>query len=157
MTAVFVANDQMALGLIRVFHEEGLKVPRDVSIVGFDDQPEAGHFLPPLTTFKQDFAAIGRRCVSALIEKVRGGEAEPFSPIEPELIVRASSADASLNDNVQAHAEILEFVRQGEARKAAAAMHTSSGQNVTSELFSAYKSNELPLRLSIANRKGRTT
>jgi DNA-binding LacI/PurR family transcriptional regulator len=92
VTAVFVANDQMALGLIRAFHEEGLMVPRDVSIVGFDDQPEAGHFLPPLTTIRQDFAAIGRRCVSALIEKVRGVEAAPFSPIEPELIVRASTA-----------------------------------------------------------------
>jgi DNA-binding LacI/PurR family transcriptional regulator len=93
VTAVFVANDQMALGLIRAFHEEGLVVPRDVSIVGFDDQPEAGHFLPPLTTIRQDFAAIGRRCVSALIEKVRGGEAAPLSAIiEPELIVRASTA-----------------------------------------------------------------
>ena len=95
VTAVFVGNDQMALGLIRAFHEEGLRVPHDISVVGFDDQPEAGHFLPPLTTIRQDFAAIGRRCVSALIEKLRGGEPEPSSLIEPELVVRASSAPPS--------------------------------------------------------------
>ena len=92
VTAVFVANDQMALGLIRALNEAGLSVPGDVSIVGFDDLPEASHFLPPLTTVRQDFASIGRRCVSALIATVRGHEAAPDPPIEPELIVRASTA-----------------------------------------------------------------
>ena len=61
MTAVFVANDQMALGMLRVLHEAGRDVPRDVSIVGFDDVPEAAYFTPPLTTVRQDFMEMGRR------------------------------------------------------------------------------------------------
>ena len=61
VTAVFLANDQMALGLLAALHEEGLSVPGDVSVVGFDDLPEAPYFTPPLTTVRQDFAELGRR------------------------------------------------------------------------------------------------
>jgi DNA-binding LacI/PurR family transcriptional regulator len=92
VTAVFVANDQMALGVMRAFHEAGIAVPDDVSIVGFDDLPEAGQYPSPLTSVRQDFAAIGRRCVSTLIQQVRGREPEAQMPIQPELVVRASSA-----------------------------------------------------------------
>jgi DNA-binding LacI/PurR family transcriptional regulator len=53
-TAVFAANDQMALGLLRALHEAGLRVPQDVSVVGFDDVPESGYYTPPLTTVRQD-------------------------------------------------------------------------------------------------------
>ncbi|MFD7691665.1 LacI family DNA-binding transcriptional regulator, partial [Streptomyces sp. NPDC059781] len=59
-TAVFAANDQMALGLLRALHERGRRVPEDVSVIGFDDIPEASSFLPPLTTLHQDFAEVGR-------------------------------------------------------------------------------------------------
>ena len=58
---MFLANDQMALGLLAALHEEGLAVPDDVSVVGFDDLPEAPYFTPPLTTVRQDFAELGRR------------------------------------------------------------------------------------------------
>ena len=58
-TAVFAANDQMALGLVHGLSERGLSVPGDISVVGFDDLPDARHFLPPLTTVRQDFAALG--------------------------------------------------------------------------------------------------
>jgi DNA-binding LacI/PurR family transcriptional regulator len=92
VTAVFVANDQMSLGLIRAFHEGGLRVPEDVSIVGFDDTPEAGYYLPPLTTVKQDFGAIGRRCVATLIDRLNGRQTEPSEPIQPELVARSSTA-----------------------------------------------------------------
>ncbi|MDQ2943925.1 MAG: substrate-binding domain-containing protein, partial [Candidatus Dormibacteraeota bacterium] len=91
LTAVFVANDQMSLGLIRALREGGVRIPEDVSVVGFDDQPEAGHFLPPLTTVKQDFGAIGRRCVAALIDTLNDRKTELLEPIQPELIVRLST------------------------------------------------------------------
>jgi DNA-binding LacI/PurR family transcriptional regulator len=73
-TAVFSSNDQMALGLIHAFRDAGLDVPRDVSVAGFDDIPEAAHFWPPLTTVRQDFAELGRRCVAALVDAIRAAE-----------------------------------------------------------------------------------
>jgi DNA-binding LacI/PurR family transcriptional regulator len=98
-TAVFSSNDQMALGLIHAFREAGLDVPRDVSVVGFDDIPEAAHFWPPLTTVRQAFGELGRRCVAILMEAIRAGE-DPSSasdervpaPVEPQLIIRDSVA-----------------------------------------------------------------
>ena len=54
VTAIFVANDQMALGVLRALHERGREIPREVSIVGFDDIPEAAYFAPPLTTAAHD-------------------------------------------------------------------------------------------------------
>ncbi|QFQ98920.1 LacI family DNA-binding transcriptional regulator [Streptomyces phaeolivaceus] len=75
-TAVFVANDQMALGLLRALNERGRRVPEDVSVVGFDDIPEAASFLPPLTTVHQDFAEVGRLCVEGVLRKMREGEGE---------------------------------------------------------------------------------
>ena len=66
-TAIFASNDQMALGLMHAVRDAGLEIPRDVSIIGFDDIPEAAHFWPPLTTVRQDFAELGRRCVALLL------------------------------------------------------------------------------------------
>jgi DNA-binding LacI/PurR family transcriptional regulator len=101
-TAVFSSNDQMALGLVHAFREAGLDVPRDVSIVGFDDIPESAHFWPPLTTVRQDFSQVGERCVSMLIEAIdrsddpmRQPEPVDAAPmVEPKLIVRDSVAPA---------------------------------------------------------------
>ena len=56
VTAIFCANDRIALGVLRALHEAGRRVPSDVSVVGFDDMPDSGFFLPPLTTVRQDFA-----------------------------------------------------------------------------------------------------
>lgn len=72
-SAVFVANDQMALGFMRALHERGISVPGDISVVGFDDQPEAAYFLPPLTTVRQDFRGMGRFCIDHLLLEVSGG------------------------------------------------------------------------------------
>ncbi|WP_166790274.1 LacI family DNA-binding transcriptional regulator [Cryobacterium sp. Hh11] len=91
-TAIFSSNDQMALGLMHAIREAGLEVPRDVSIVGFDDIPEAAHFWPPLTTVRQDFAELGRRCVALLLANIAGTTAENQGAIMPELIVRGSTA-----------------------------------------------------------------
>lgn len=71
-TAIFSSNDQMALGLMHAVRDAGLDVPADVSIIGFDDIPEAAHFAPPLTTVRQDFAELGRRCIEQLIADISG-------------------------------------------------------------------------------------
>ena len=101
-SAVFSSNDQMALGLIHAFREAGLEVPRDVSVVGFDDIPEAAHFWPPLTTVRQAFGELGKRCVAVLIDAIRKAEdaatvAQDPAPaaVEPQLIIRDSVARSS--------------------------------------------------------------
>lgn len=91
LTAVFVANDQMALGLLRRVHEVGREVPRDLSVVGFDDIPEAAYFTPPLTTVRQDFAELGRRCLHLLLGRIEGDASRARAVVAPELVVRASS------------------------------------------------------------------
>jgi len=90
--AVFVGNDQMALGMLRAFHEAGVRVPADVLVAGFDDVPEAAFFTPPLTTVRQDFIAVGRLCIEVLLRRIDGDtSADVRSIVEPELIVRQSS------------------------------------------------------------------
>lgn len=91
--AVFVANDHMALGLMRAFDERGRRIPEDVALVGFDDIPESGYFSPPLTTVRQDFAEVGRLSVDLLL-RLRRDDAPPPPPllVAPTLVARASSA-----------------------------------------------------------------
>ena len=92
-TAIFAANDQMALGLLRALHEHGRSVPGDVSIVGFDDIPDSSSFIPPLTTVHQDFAEVGRRCVQALLRQIRNEPEGPGTVLVPtRLVPRASTA-----------------------------------------------------------------
>ncbi|GAA3749654.1 LacI family DNA-binding transcriptional regulator [Salinactinospora qingdaonensis] len=74
VSAVFVANDQMALGVLRALAESGLRVPEDVSVVGFDDVPEAEFFTPPLTTVRQDFTEVGERAIQMLLDLLAGNE-----------------------------------------------------------------------------------
>lgn len=90
-TAVFVANDQMAIGVMHAFAEAGVRVPDDVSIVGFDDIPEAGYLNPALTTVKQDFQVVGQRAID-LVRTTLDGEPASVPLLAPELIVRASTA-----------------------------------------------------------------
>lgn len=91
-TALFVANDQMALGLLRAFAEAGVRVPDDVSVVGFDDQPESGYFTPPLTTVRQDFEELGRRCMDIMLKEIEAGAAVSSTVVTPQLVLRASTA-----------------------------------------------------------------
>ncbi|WP_042378536.1 LacI family DNA-binding transcriptional regulator [Streptacidiphilus melanogenes] len=92
-TAVFAANDQMALGLLRALHERGRRVPQDISVVGFDDIPESGSFIPPLTTVHQDFGEVGRRCVEGVLRQIRNRTAEHGTALVPtRLVARASTA-----------------------------------------------------------------
>ena len=92
-SAVFASNDQMALGFMHACRELGLSIPGDMSVVGFDDIPEAAHFFPPLTTVRQNFPEIGRRAVSLLISELRGDDGHlDHELIMPELVVRESTA-----------------------------------------------------------------
>ncbi|MGO3884883.1 MAG: substrate-binding domain-containing protein, partial [Mycetocola sp.] len=92
-TAVFAANDQMALGLIHGLHDAGVRVPEDVSVVGFDDFAEARHLLPPLTTIRQDFNQLGSAAVAALIDLIEDPQSDnEVQRIEPTLVVRQSTA-----------------------------------------------------------------
>jgi DNA-binding LacI/PurR family transcriptional regulator len=92
VTAVFVANDEMALGVLHALHERGRAVPDEVSVVGFDDVPEAAYLWPALTTVNQEFSTLGRRAVDLTLRAL-AGEAEPATDlIAPELVVRGSTA-----------------------------------------------------------------
>ena len=97
MDAVFVGNDQMALSVLQIACREGIRVPDDLAVVGFDNITESAYFWPPLTTVSQDQRMVGHTAVRELIrciDLVRGG-VEGAAPqtfiLQPELIVRASS------------------------------------------------------------------
>ncbi|MGW3118657.1 LacI family DNA-binding transcriptional regulator [Streptomyces sp. NPDC001107] len=93
LTAVFVANDQMALGVLRALREAGVRTPQDVAVVGFDDIPESEYFAPPLTTVRQDFSTVGKRGIATLLELIEGRPPATARriAIEPQLVVRAST------------------------------------------------------------------
>jgi DNA-binding LacI/PurR family transcriptional regulator len=99
VTAVFCANDHMALGLLRALQQAGRRVPEDISVVGFDDMPETDYFGPSLTSVRQDFDELGRRALRALIEIVGDPDAglppadeTPHIVIPPRLVVRTSAS-----------------------------------------------------------------
>ncbi|GEK87116.1 LacI family DNA-binding transcriptional regulator [Microbacterium aerolatum] len=91
-TAVFAANDLMAIGLLHGFRDAGIDVPREVSVVGFDDIPVAAHVWPPLTTVHQEFPELGRRAVDILLAEIRGEQVPQFGAVAPQLRLRSSSA-----------------------------------------------------------------
>jgi DNA-binding LacI/PurR family transcriptional regulator len=95
VTAVFAANDQMAVGAMRAFLEAGREVPADVSLVGFDDAPDSAYQVIPLTTVRQDVAAVSRRAVTALVASIEGRAGLQGTLRHPvSLVVRASSGPA---------------------------------------------------------------
>ena len=92
-TAVFVANDQMSLGLLHACHDAGVRVPDDLSVIGFDDIPEAAYFTPPLTTMRQDFDALGRDIMVTVLDVLRDEpDAADRTSRVPDVVVRASTA-----------------------------------------------------------------
>ncbi len=91
-TAIFCANDEMAFGAIDAISSKGLKVPEDISVIGFDDIPTASHVFPRLTTIRQPFDAMAARAVSEVVEIIQGREinAERIA-FATELMVRNST------------------------------------------------------------------
>jgi DNA-binding LacI/PurR family transcriptional regulator len=82
----------MAIGVLSALRERGIRVPEDVSIVGFDDVPEAGYLYPPLTTVRQDFASLGELIMQKVLVAVEEPEtATEDTPLPTRLIVRQSS------------------------------------------------------------------
>jgi DNA-binding LacI/PurR family transcriptional regulator len=91
-TALVVGNDQMALGAMRALREHGIRIPDEVSVVGFDDIPEAVCFEPPLTTVRQDFDVLGSQSVEYLVSLI----SDQDTPLQqrvlyPSLVVRQST------------------------------------------------------------------
>ncbi len=91
-TAIFAGNDVSAITTIEVAGELGLRVPEDLSVVGFDNIPESALAIPPLTTVNQPIRKMGQRAVEVLIELIRGVPSEPTHiTLETNLVVRQST------------------------------------------------------------------
>lgn len=100
-TAIFACNDLMAIGAYRYAHENQLRIPQDISIIGFDDVHLASYTNPPLTTVRQSKAKMGSRAADLLIERIANRRLSPRQEIIPvQLVVRASTA--RLNQVVEA-------------------------------------------------------
>lgn len=94
-TALFAYNDISAIGAIRALQEHGLRVPQDVSVIGFDDIPAAAFHTPSLTTVRQPLTRMGEVAAQSLLERIEGKKEYPSEiAIEPELVVRESTAKA---------------------------------------------------------------
>ncbi|WP_216322854.1 LacI family DNA-binding transcriptional regulator [Deinococcus aestuarii] len=92
-TAVFAGNDQMALGVLSALARMGLRVPEDVSVVGFDGTPESAFYQPPLTTVQQNFAQLGRKSLEELMRRIQGQRLGASHHVfQPHLLVRATTA-----------------------------------------------------------------
>lgn len=93
VTAVFAANDHLALGILRALHERGRRVPHDVSVVGFDDVPEAAYYIPPLTTVRPDFHAVAAASIDLLLAQITSGHRlGDRRVLTPTLVTRDSVA-----------------------------------------------------------------
>lgn len=99
ITAIISGNDQMALGILMALRERGIRVPEDMSVVGFDDIPESRFFFPPLTTVRLDFDRQGRAAMEQLLQKMdpERPQTDDFPPTV-EVILRQSSAPPPLRD-----------------------------------------------------------
>ncbi|NQX13817.1 LacI family DNA-binding transcriptional regulator [Microbacteriaceae bacterium VKM Ac-2855] len=93
VTAVFAANDQMALGVLNALHTAGRRVPEDISVVGFDDLAESAAFWPPLTTIRQDFALVGQKSLRVLLSAIEHQPIAPTELVPTKLIIRESTAE----------------------------------------------------------------
>jgi DNA-binding LacI/PurR family transcriptional regulator len=94
-TALFAYNDISAVGAIRAIKETGLRVPEDISVVGFDDIREAAYHLPSLTTVRQPLRKIGALAAEALMDRIEGRDGhEAEILVDPELVVRESTGPA---------------------------------------------------------------
>lgn len=91
ITAVFLANDRLAIGFLRAMRERGIEVPGRISVVGFDDLDESAFVSPPLTTLKQNFEQLGSRAMKLLLDEINGKEVRKLDRIIPELVIRQSS------------------------------------------------------------------
>jgi len=92
ITAIFLANDRMAIGLLHSMRERGVEVPGRLSVVGFDDVEETEFCWPPLTTVRQDFRELGSRAMTLLLDELSGKRVKKRTRLIPNLVARASTA-----------------------------------------------------------------
>jgi len=94
-TAVFCANDEMAFGLMQSLIVHGVKIPEEISVVGFDDSPLAANSHPPLTTVCQPLEKMATDALKAVVHQVLTGTAVPGKFFAPELVIRGSTASVT--------------------------------------------------------------
>lgn len=94
ITAIFAANDHLALGLMKALRQRGYSIPERISIIGFDDVPEAAYYEPALTTMRPDFAELGRVAMEMILGRLESGKAIKGDSLVPEIVVRESTAIA---------------------------------------------------------------
>lgn len=97
LNAVFVSNDQMALGVLHYAHTHGLRVPDDIAVIGFDDLAEAAYFTPALSTITHPLRELGRLAVKTVLEQIEGTDHNPpgrLITLQTTLVVRASTSAA---------------------------------------------------------------
>ncbi|MCL1899905.1 MAG: LacI family transcriptional regulator [Promicromonosporaceae bacterium] len=94
VTAIFAANDQMALGAMSVCYQNGLPIPERISIIGYDDLPDAAYYSPPLTSVRQSFSVVAERAVAMALARIDGTELPDQGLVHLPLVVRASTAPA---------------------------------------------------------------
>jgi DNA-binding LacI/PurR family transcriptional regulator len=105
-TALFAYNDIASIGAIRAIRESGLRVPEDISVIGFDDIRESAYHMPSITTVRQPLRKMGAIAAQTVIERIEGAEDYPRQiAIEPELVVRESSGPARLSRRFAASAD----------------------------------------------------
>lgn len=107
--ALLVANDQMALGAMRALHQHGVKIPAEISLIGYDDTAESAWYQPPLTTVRQDLQQLGTVSVDRLLAQL-AGERPPVEPLETELVLRETTAAP-----LQQTPDVAEIARQLQA------------------------------------------
>lgn len=115
-TAILVANDQMALGVLRAAHEFGLRVPEQISVMGYDDTEDSAFFFPPLTTIKQDFRLLGHESVNRLVDDLHPqGDYRRSSLLLPTSLVErhttAKPGEAHVSPESLSH-ELIRIARQ---------------------------------------------
>jgi DNA-binding LacI/PurR family transcriptional regulator len=112
-SAILVANDQMALGVLRAAHELGYAIPQRLSIVGYDDTADSAYFYPPLTSVRQDFVLLGQQSVNCLLARIDGvahsSSTEPL--LATSLVVRNTSAfvDNHLTSTAELAGQLLQI------------------------------------------------
>jgi LacI family transcriptional regulator len=105
-TALFAYNDVASIGAIRAIRESGMRVPEDISVVGFDDIRESAYHMPSITTVRQPLRKMGSMAAQTVIERIEGAEEYPTQiAIEPELVVRESSGPARTSRRIAVSAD----------------------------------------------------
>jgi LacI family transcriptional regulator len=90
-TAVFAASDSSAIGAMQAIQEQGLRIPQDMAIIGFDDNPEAANTAPPLTTIRQSASTLGEKAAELLLGIIEHRVQETVIVLQPELVIREST------------------------------------------------------------------